>query len=253
MRALICLMLLAADCLGAPFFFGQQTAAVGGGGGSTLLTGLSLYVKFNEASGNNAADSSGNGFTLVNVNTVTYGAGKINNAASLASASLQKFTLADNNTISTGDQDFEIEVWVKLTDKATHRPIVQKGWDESYGEFLLYYNSGADRFQFQIANGAGGATVVANNFGVPSAGVFYNINVSYTASTDTLRIAVNNTFVDTATYAGGNTSTTGTFVVGLAFGAYMNGQIDDLMFWSARNLTPSERAEYYNGGIGSEP
>lgn len=228
---------------------GGVTAGGSGGGGSTLLTGLSLYVKFNESSGN-AADSSGNGFTLVNNGTVTYVAGKIGNAANFVSGSSQYFLLADNATISTADNDFEGSMWVYIADKAAHRVFFQKGWDVGYAEQLVFYNTGSDRFVFQMGNASG--SVTANTFGVPAVTTWYHLNWSYTASTDTMRIAVNGT-ADTATWAGGNAGSDGDLKLGLAFGTYLSGRIDALMFWSQRNLTGAERTEVYNGGTGVEP
>ena len=45
-----------------------------------LNTNILASWKFDESSGN-ASDSSGNGKTLTNINTIAYVAGKVNNAA----------------------------------------------------------------------------------------------------------------------------------------------------------------------------
>jgi hypothetical protein len=251
MKRFICLALfsvaLAADCLGAPFFFGQQ-AAPPPAGGSTLLTGLGAHWKFNEASGN-AADSSGNGNTLVNNAVATFAAGQLGNAAQLAGASSQFFSIVDNDLISTTtDGSFSGSFWYKLTDKTTHRPMFQKGWDNPYGEALVYYNDGIQRITFSMANGA--ATVNADNFGIPPASAWTHVYFGYDAASDTLTIRINHGTPNTASYAGGNTSSTGVLKVGLAFDVYMNGAIDDVAWWPTRVLTSTEQDTIWNGGAG---
>lgn len=217
-------------------------------GGSSLLTGLGAHWKFNEASGN-AADSSGNANTLVNNNTATFAAGKLSNAAQLASASSQSFSISDNNSISTTtDGSFSGSFWYYLADKSAHRPMFQKGWDESYGEVLVYYNTGSDRIRFDMANGA--TFVAANNFGSPAVTTWTHVYFGYDAATDTLTIRINNGTPNTVTYAGGNTSSTGNLRVGTAFTAYMNGAIDDIAWYPTRILNSTEQDQVWNGGTG---
>ena len=73
----------------------------------SLTTNIVAYWKFDESSGN-AMDSTGNGNTLTNVNTVTYSAGKINNGANFVAASSQYFS-ATAAAPASGNGSFSIK------------------------------------------------------------------------------------------------------------------------------------------------
>src|SRR5205807_557155 len=73
---------------------GSLTSKGTGGTASTTIPSASAYWKFDEAN-STAADSTGNGNTLTNNNTVTYSGGKINNGANLVAASSQYFSITN--------------------------------------------------------------------------------------------------------------------------------------------------------------
>src|SRR5262252_1520277 len=79
-------------------------------------TNLISYWKLDEVSGSRV-DTKGTN-TLTDNNTVTSTTGIINNAASFAAASSEYLSLASNATVQTGDIDFTITAWVKMTTKA---------------------------------------------------------------------------------------------------------------------------------------
>lgn len=222
----------------------------GGGGGSTLLTGVGLYAKFDESSGN-ATDSSANNLTLVNNATVTYGAGKVNNCAIFTAASSQYFSHAANAAYSTVSSDFEVAMWVTITDKAAIYPIFQVGWDDGYPAIMIYYNSSGDNWRFEMGNTAG---IVASGAAI-SAGTAYCIFCKYTLSLDQMSIRVDAGSAATASFVGGNTLNTGSLKVGAntANSRYLNGKVDVLMFWPGRVLTGAEETEFYNAGSGVQP
>src|SRR3990167_8093050 len=109
----------------------------------SLITNLISYWKFDEASGN-AADSQGSE-TLTNNATITYSAGALNNAADLVAASSQYFSRASNANLQTGDIDYTISCWVKLTTKAANFTIITKsqvgGVSASDYEFIYIKDS----------------------------------------------------------------------------------------------------------------
>jgi hypothetical protein len=207
----------------------------------TLNQDLIAHWKLNEGSGSRI-DSHGSN-DLTDNNTVGDGTGKLGAGAAFIAANSEYLSLADNPDLDTGDIDFCYSVWVKMNVKGTHRPILQKSWDESYGEVLLFYSSSLDLFSAQMANGA--AVVSANSLGIPSTGVWYHILLWYDSVNNTFNIQVNGGTVDSASYSGGNTTTTGTFKIGSAFGAYFDGVIDSVSYWK-RVLTSAERKALYN-------
>lgn len=218
-----------------------------GGGGSAFATNLAGHWKFNESSGN-AADSSGNGTTLTNNNTATFTAGKLSNAATLASASSQSFSVATNASISTvSDKSFSLQAWAKFTDLSVIRPIVQLGWDDGYGQFILYYNQGNNDWRVQMANGS--AQVVEGTT-TPGTGSWFHFVFTYDAASDGLKLYVNNGTPATASYAGGNVTNSGSFKVGAGVSQFMAGQIDDVALWVNRVLSSTEVGQLNNSGGG---
>src|SRR3990172_9233993 len=79
-----------------------------------LTDNIVSYWKLDESSGN-AADSTANANTLVNQNTTTYEAAKINNGAKVVSASIQGFSIADASQTGldfSGNLSFSL--WFKM-------------------------------------------------------------------------------------------------------------------------------------------
>src|SRR3989344_3474903 len=80
---------------------------------STQVTAPTSYWKYDESSGV-ASDSTGSN-TLTNNNTITYSAGKTNNASNLVAANSQWFSIA-NGTWSNLDPttSFSLSFWLKV-------------------------------------------------------------------------------------------------------------------------------------------
>ena len=73
----------------------------------SLTTNILASWKFDESSGN-ATDSSWNGKTLTNTNSISYVSGKVNNAADFWSSNTTKyFTISDNLTLNT----YQAGIW----------------------------------------------------------------------------------------------------------------------------------------------
>ncbi len=216
--------------------------------GSSLLTDLYAYWKLDETSGTRV-DSTANAQDLTSNNNVTSNPGIILNGAQITAASSNFLSHPDSNVLSTGDIDFTICTWVNINvlGFGSNRPIMQKGWDDAYGEYVLYYSDGIAKPVLFIANGA--ASVSNNSTSLFTPDTWYFIVAGYDATNDQLFISTNNGTVDTASYAGGNTQTTGNFKIGTAFGAFMQGVIDETGFWK-RLLTPTEITTLYNAGAG---
>lgn len=209
-----------------------------------LTDNIVAYWKLDEVSGNRA-DSAGSN-TLTDNNTVASISGKIGLAAEFVKANTEYLSCADNAALSTGDIDFSMACWCQFDDKVASHVMSQKGWDDAYGEWLFLYDSGNDRFEFLIANAA--ASVAANTFGVPSIATWYYVAAGYNATLNELWISVNAGTPNTASYSGGNTSTPGTFKMGLAFGTYYDGRIDEHGIWK-RDIR-ADVAALYNSGAG---
>lgn len=230
----------------------------GGGGQSTLYNNLVAYWALNEISAGSAPvsrlDSVGTN-TLTDNNNCPSAAGKIGNAASFTIASSQSLSIADNAALSMGDVNMAMACWVNLAAIATSQEIVSKYTNTGGGrEYQLFFEPSTPRFWFQVRNTAQTAfgTVVANNFGAPSAGTWYLLCANHDADNNALHISVNaGTRDTTAAYTGGIYNGTSAFRIGADnSGNYLGGLIDMVGVWKGRILTTAEEAELYNGGAG---
>lgn len=213
---------------------------------NSLLTNLNSYWVLNETSGTRA-DSVG-GMTLTDNNSVLSSTGHVSTPAALfASVSSQYLSHTANAILNTGDIDFTVAAWVYFTTVGVHRPIVQKGWDDAYGEYILYYNDGTAKPKFEMANGA--ANVENSSAAVMSILTWYFVVAGYDAAADQLFVSTNAGTQDTASYSGGNTTVTGNFKIGAGVGQFQNGMIQEVGFWK-RRLSLAEITTLYNANAG---
>ena len=106
------------------------------------------YWKFNESSGN-AADSSGNGFTLTNNSSATYAAGKLNNAMSTNGTS--NFTNA--SVTRFGTDLFTIAFWWKTPNDTTEVIISAGTGTGGLGALTVWTNSTGVKINDTYAGG----------------------------------------------------------------------------------------------------
>jgi hypothetical protein len=220
---------------------------------SALLTSLGAHWKMEEASGTRN-DSHGTNH-LTDNNTVTAAGGKVGtNAAQFTAANLEYFSLADNAALSVGDIDFCFVVWVYLDSKGTNRTILVKGTANTTAglEYRLYFNSVADRFDWDVSNGTTLTTVRANNLGAPSLATWYQLACWHDSVNNQIGIQGNNGTADTAAHTVGSQDTAGNFRIGARVDSatlHWDGRVDSVSFWK-RVLTAGEKTSLYNAGAG---
>lgn len=210
-----------------------------------------------EASGTRFDQVSSN--DLTDNNTVASAAGVFGNAADFESGNSEYLDVADNSDISLGGGvNAMVRAWVKLESKAANMAITSQ-WDSGSSDrgWVLYYDSGVDRFRFVTGDGADSvnAVVTADNLGSPSIGTWYLLHAWQNASGNQIGIAVNAGTADTASTGGLNIensqSVTTSFKIGRYDAAnYFDGLIDDVVLLKNYILDATERSEDYNGGTG---
>lgn len=229
------------------------------GAGADLLTNLISYWPLDEASGN-ALDVHGAN-DLTDTNTVGAAAGKVNGARDFELANTEYFTIADNADVSTGDIDWSIQAWVNLESTGTTQMIVAKDTDgggASERGYILYYNTIANRFSFDVFKFDGSliAQVLSDTFGALSTGTWYLVHAWHDATNDLVGISVNGGTPDTDSTAGvaPNNGNADFRIGGRAYSGFENnfdGLIDEVALWK-RLLTDGERVWLYNAGTGRE-
>mgnify|MGYP001564181253 CR=1 FL=1 len=228
---------------------------------SPLLNQIVAYWKLDESSGT-AADATGNGYTLSNNNSATYGAGKINNSVIFAASSSQN--LYGNSTLGlTQGGDITADLWFKPASTPSGGNVYTlfttgNGGTSPYVRYWIGYAdvSGTLKLRFNRER-----TCISNNFTdyatTLSNGTWYHIVMTYDGTN--IRGYLNGSLVagPTAQSGNGNSSCPDTYytsIGSMVSGGFINntdGSIDEVGVWS-RALTGSEITSLYNGGIGRQ-
>lgn len=222
-----------------------------GGSGSSFRRGLVSAWKLDESSGTRY-DCIGTNH-LAPVNTPGSAAGKSGNCATFVRASSQYASIADNASLSTGDIDWTISMWVKMTSKpAAQMSIVTKSAAAGNREYQINWNNTLDAFQFAIYTNASSANTVTWT-GTPSLDTWYHVLVWHEGSGDRRGISVDNgTPVITQFTDNGTVDTTAPFAIGAtgSIANFFDGAVDEVCFWK-RLLSPSEKTQLYSEGRGA--
>lgn len=194
------------------------------------MTGLLAFWKLDDET-----DASGNGHTLTNNNSVTFGAGKIGNAAQLDGSN--RFTVS----IPALGDSFSLSFWLNPSAVGGYRNVLAWRYDGTgsigYNGAVYWYN---DSGGFLAESSSG--VIVEDEWQ----------HVLMVCDAGALTIYVNGVSVATGT---DNSTRTATDVT---IGAFTNGSeavegdIDAIGIWS-RALTGAEVAQLYNAGAGVEP
>lgn len=220
-----------------------------------LTTDLISFWKLEESSGTRvdvvkAYDMSDN-------NTVTQAAGKIGNSAQFTRANSEWLERADNSDLSTGANSFSVTAWVYLDTKTNTMAIASKtdGVTAGDSEYLLWYDTAADRFKFSTYDDLGTETVAtASTFGAPATATWYLVIGTRTQGSLTIGISVNAGTQDTAVETLAPPDTTAAIRLGANDATEINfwdGRIDAVGFWK-KALSADERTSLYNAGAGRE-
>lgn len=222
----------------------------GASGPATLPVDLYAFWSLEEESGNRV-DATGNGHTLTDNGTVTSNPGKVGTAAQFTLGEQERLTRTDANFPSFGDIDFTIAGWAFLDTVGATQPLVSKFASSPQREWMLYYLSGTNRFQWRVTgDGSTQTTLNANSLGAPVVSTWYFIVCWHDAAADTISIQVNNGTADSTAHTAGVFNSTADFMLG-AHGAfeYFQGRLDQWGVWK-RVLTAAERTYLYNSGAG---
>lgn len=169
-------------------------AALGATGESTnspeasarALPTLEAYLKFDEASGTIAADSTGNGWNGTLVNSPGWVAGYSNNAVSLNSGSSQYVTLPAG--VVSRLTDFTIAAWVKPTTISTWSRLFDFGTGTSANMFLTPQNGNNNVVRFAITTGGGAGEQQIDGTAALPAGIWSHVTVTLSGTTGILYV-----------------------------------------------------------------
>lgn len=212
--------------------------------GPDLTIGLMAFWELGEASGTRN-DSHGSNH-LTSVNAVDRAAGKVGDAASFTSASLQELTIADNTDLGYSG-DFSFAAWFY---NGASQPMASKGsgaFGQNEWSLGLAFVSGQN-LRGTVYQSGGGSTAAT----VPttlSTNTWYLAILTYAASTRAITVSLNAGTRATATLGGDPARKPQPFQLGRFNTGFMSGRLDQVGFWK-RTLSPDEEAWLYNSGNG---
>lgn len=213
------------------------------------LYGAVAFYNLDDSSGN-AVDSTGNGYTLTNNNTITYTTGLINNCATLGTGNTNKYfsaTLVDPDSYNSG---FSISFWLyfNTVPSGSDYDIFEFQDTSNSGIFMRVNSSTSTTFRFGTGNGADqGNTSYTSSW---SGSTWYHIVMVHNATSNTYY--VNGSQVAQKTTGtitlGGNQSTLN---IGrnTANVNYSNARYDMFGVW-AKELSSTEVTTLYKTGTG---
>ena len=193
----------------------------------------------------NTTDSSANGYTLTNNNTVTFPDGKFGKGANFVAASSQSLTATLTNANVSTSQTWLMWYYARGT-----------GGDEFPMGFRT--NGGSDYKGIQIQDGVeqrvafyGGTTLTPNNINAPNNTLIKNRWVCvigvYDSSANTIKLFIDGVLQSWSTTTGTFQTATASFGLG-RWGAhtvgYFNGMLDECAIWT-RAWSDREVKNYY--------
>ena len=217
-----------------------------------LTTGLVAYYKLEDTTATTG------GQNLTNNGTVTFSAGKLNNAANFVSASSQYLIAADNAIFHMGTStNFTIACWVKFTIGTEKSIFTYGGYPvNSYG---IWTHGGVIMGVF--INNSPAVTNTSQATGACNDGSWHLVAVTYDRAGN-MTIHVDNdtgpsgfpNSTDISAQSAYDLSNS----IGLMIGAdestptnFFDGSVDNLAIWS-RILSAGDLSELWNGGAGVE-
>lgn len=233
------------------FTFGQSEVLTlfdsGTDYGITLKDSLKAYWALEDVS-----DSYGSN-TLTNGTSVTFVAGKVNNAASFSAASNQYLTIADNANLTMGDIDFTVSCWAYASSFTNAvNGVVSKYGGAGSREWTIYWQNAStpDAFVSRISSdGTAVVTITTTAEGLVE--TWYHLVMWYDKTKDSLYLQINNGTIYQASHSGGAYNSSVALLIGRNTGTSddWSGLIDEVAIWK-RTLLPAERSYLYNSGSG---
>ena len=228
-----------------------ETSLYGVWNGESLGTSLdtSIYRVYN---GDNLNDTSGNSQNGTNVGGVTFTTGKVGNAFTFNGSNY--VSLPNNSLNFTGD--FSYSLWVNLTNLTGLIPLINN-FDHVVSDYrgnMIFLSGTTLYFRINYSN----ANPVDLTWTYPGTNQWVHVVVTRKASTRS-RMYINGTLVISNTSTINPTyyptmpyNTIGAYYDSNGYRYLKNGdKVDAVMAWD-KELTETEIASLYNGGVGVE-
>lgn len=198
----------------------------------------------------NENDSTANAYHLTNNGTVTFGTGKVGNAATTGGSKyLSRVSNADLRS-GGSSQSMTFAFWAYALDLSANGCIFAKG-DGSSLEYMAQYTPGGG-LTFTAASAGGFSGLGSAVYGTFATGAWHCVVCKHIAG-DNLYISFDNgSFIGASpAFTGGIFDAAGAFALGnyIAFSQVWNGLIDQFGVWREA-LSTGDTDTFWNGGVG---
>lgn len=211
-----------------------------------LTDSLVAYWELDEASGNRS-DSHGSN-TLTDNNTVGSATGKINSGADFEDANSESLSITDNTTLSMGDIDMTISMWLNFESFPSFTSPLAKD-NNTTREYGFYTVSNSIKFYVFGSSGGGNYAEIGSGV-VLSTGTWYHVIGYHDSVANTIGIIINDGTDTNTSHSTGIYDGNAPFTIGVGGNnLYYDGIIDEVGIWK-RKLSASEITELYNSGSG---
>lgn len=211
------------------------------------LAQSSWHYLCGEASGTRY-DTGPNSRNLTDINTVGTATGKLSsNAAHFVAASSERLEHPANSAFNWSG-DGTLMAWIKLNSTGGSATKGFAGvYNGSQNDWIASYEPTISRFRIYWERTSSSLVLPANNFGAPSAGVWYWFCAQKEGSTG--RISINNGSFNTGVMSGTASPTAKFTLGGLEAGYYLDCDLQQVVRFPFVT-TAAEQAYVYNSGNG---
>lgn len=233
---------------------GPFLSRVAGAPRRTTKAGMVFYYPLDEASGNRF-DAHVNALTLTDVSTVGSTTGVRGNAARFVVANNEALQRADEALISTGNVDWSLAFWFRVTNSGEHALVTKSNQGAGQVEYYAWANvPSAMNFRLTCSpDGTAQTTTAANSSNEIAINTWYFGACGHDAAADQIWCSINDRARTTTAYSSsGVFDSTAALELGRDAGAALtrlDGDLDEVGFWK-RRLSESEVIYLYNGGGG---
>lgn len=218
-------------------------------------TSIIGYWKFDETSGSDLLDSSGNGFTGNLGLASRTSSGKINYGLDFNGTSGEAYIPYSSSLVPTGNT-FTISFWIKfdVIPAGSYNFLINfSHGDTPYWQWMVYLSSANPTYMiFGVHNTSGTRYIASTNTGQFSIDTWYHIVCVCPGTSSGLLIYRNGSNIATTseTLSGSLLQPDGDLMFG-SDGYMLNGQLDEFGFWE-RALSSDDITYLYNSGSGRQ-